>query len=160
MSLWGGRFETPMDPAAWRLNTSLPFDQRLALQDVRGSMAWANALAQAGVLTAEEQGQIVAGLRIIEGEFREGKFVFSETDEDIHSAVERRLTELIGPLGGKLHSGRSRNDQVATTYVYGCWTTSLICVRLCVPFSKPSLSARNRTWRYFSPAIPIGSAPR
>lgn len=114
MSLWGGRFETPMDPAAWRLNTSLPFDQRLALQDVRGSMAWANALAQAGVLTAEEQGQIVAGLRIIEGEFREGKFVFSETDEDIHSAVERRLTELIGPLGGKLHSGRSRNDQVAT----------------------------------------------
>jgi argininosuccinate lyase len=103
-----------MDPAAWRLNTSLPFDQRLALQDVRGSLAWAHALEIARVLTSEESTQICAGLETIRGEFEEQGFAFQEGDEDIHTAVERRLGELIGPLAGKLHTGRSRNDQVVT----------------------------------------------
>jgi argininosuccinate lyase len=114
MKLWGGRFSGKMDPAAWDLNASLGFDQRLAQQDVRGSLAWAQALEQAGVLTDDECNQICTGLQAIQTEFERGHFLFIESDEDIHTAVERRLVELIGPVGGKLHTGRSRNDQVAT----------------------------------------------
>jgi argininosuccinate lyase len=116
MTLWSGRFSTKLDEKAWTLNKSLPFDQRLALQDVRGSMAWANALRNASVLTQEEHGQISNGLNLIARQFAENKFVFVESDEDIHTAVERRLVELIGETGGKLHTGRSRNDQVATDF--------------------------------------------
>jgi argininosuccinate lyase len=114
MTLWGSRFSGKLDPAAWRVNTSLPFDQRLALQDVRGSLAWAQALEKAGVLTRDESTQICAGLDAIRREFESQGFAFQESDEDIHTAVERRLGELIGPAAGKLHTGRSRNDQVAT----------------------------------------------
>jgi argininosuccinate lyase len=114
MTLWGGRFSGKMDPGAWRLNTSLPFDQRLALQDVRGCIAWAQALEKAQVLTSEESSQICAGLGAIRCEFENQGFAFQEGDEDIHTAVERRLGEIIGALAGKLHTGRSRNDQVAS----------------------------------------------
>lgn len=114
MKMWTGRLSGSLDEAAARLNASLPFDRRLAPQDVRGSIAWARALARAGVLTPAEAVEIVRGLEAIAGEFERGQFVFLESDEDIHTAVERRLTELIGPLAGKLHTGRSRNDQVAT----------------------------------------------
>jgi argininosuccinate lyase len=100
----------------WELNASISFDQRLALQDVRGSLAWAEALEKAGVLSREEQTQISEGLQVIESEFRSASFVFDPSDEDIHTAVERRLGEIIGPLAGKLHTGRSRNDQVATDF--------------------------------------------
>jgi argininosuccinate lyase len=116
MTLWGGRFYRKLDPAAWALNASLPFDRRLAAQDVRASLAWAEALRQAGVLTADEAAQITAGLRSVAAELAEGSFAFTDTDEDIHTAVERRLGELIGPAAGKLHTGRSRNDQVATDF--------------------------------------------
>ena len=116
MTLWGGRFSDKMNESAWKLNASLPFDQRLARQDVKGSMAWAGALLKAGVLSTEEHQQIVGGLQMINGEFATGGFRFSEADEDIHSAVERRLGELIGVAAGKLHTGRSRNDQVATDF--------------------------------------------
>ena len=112
--LWGGRFSGELDPAAWKLNASIGFDQRLALQDVRGSAAWARALAQAGVLSGEEAGLIQDGLMNISAEFQQGSFKFKDSDEDIHTAVERRLGEFIGPVAGKLHTGRSRNDQVAT----------------------------------------------
>jgi argininosuccinate lyase len=114
MTLWGGRFAGKIDPAAWELNTSIAFDRRLALQDVRGSQAWARALEKAGVLTAQECAQICEGLETIKEEFESSSFDFQESDEDIHTAVERRLGELIGPSAGKLHTGRSRNDQVAT----------------------------------------------
>jgi argininosuccinate lyase len=114
MKLWGGRFSGKMDPAAWALNASLGFDQRLAQQDVGGSIAWAQALEQAGVLTQAESEFITIGLQAIQSEFEDGIFQFQESDEDIHTAVERRLGELIGPVAGKLHTGRSRNDQVAT----------------------------------------------
>ncbi len=114
MTLWGGRFAGKLDPDAWRLNASLEVDQRLGLQDVSGSQAWANALAAAGVLSVEESAQIVKGLQAVGQELESGAFAFQESDEDIHTAVERRLGELIGPLAGKLHTGRSRNDQVAT----------------------------------------------
>ena len=116
MTLWGGRFSGKLDPQAWALNASLPFDRRLALQDVRGSIAWAKALQQAGVLSQTECSQICEGLEKIRNEFANEDFDFQESDEDIHTAVERRLGELIGPVAGKLHTGRSRNDQVATDF--------------------------------------------
>jgi argininosuccinate lyase len=114
MSMWGGRFTQKLDPAAWALNASIGFDRRLGPQDVRGSLAWAEALHQAGLLSAEEHTGLQSGLEQIAAEFATGSFSFQDGDEDIHSAVERRLGELSGPLAGKLHTGRSRNDQVAT----------------------------------------------
>ncbi|PWH17047.1 MAG: argininosuccinate lyase [Anaerolineae bacterium] len=116
MTLWSGRFSGKLDEAAWQLNASLPFDQRLAAQDVRGSLAWAGALLKAGVLNEAEHAAIVNGLNQIAGEFAQNTFTFHESDEDIHTAVERRLGELIGAAAGKLHTGRSRNDQVATDF--------------------------------------------
>ncbi|MCS6993828.1 MAG: argininosuccinate lyase [Anaerolineales bacterium] len=116
MTLWSGRFSGKLDAAAWLLNTSLPFDQRLAAQDVRGSIAWAGGLLQAGVLSQAEHAAIVTGLNQIAAELAQNTFTFHESDEDIHTAVERRLGELIGSTAGKLHTGRSRNDQVATDF--------------------------------------------
>lgn len=114
MKMWGGRFSGKLDPAAWQLNASLSFDQRLAQQDVSGSLAWARGLLQVGMITQDECDEIYHGLESIASEFEREEFTFHESDEDIHTAVERRLGELIGPLAGKLHTGRSRNDQVAT----------------------------------------------
>jgi argininosuccinate lyase len=116
MTLWGGRFSTKLDEQAWRLNTSLSVDQRMAIQDVQGSLAWAESIHRAGVLSDEEYASIFHGLAAIQKEFSAGKFSFVASDEDIHTAVERRLTELIGDAAGKLHTGRSRNDQVATDF--------------------------------------------
>jgi len=116
MGLWGGRFAEPSDEDLKRLNDSLPFDKRMYAQDIAGSIAYARAIQAARVLTADEADQIVTGLHQILGEFETDTFVFRPGDEDIHSAVERRLTELVGPVGGKLHTGRSRNDQVATDF--------------------------------------------
>jgi argininosuccinate lyase len=113
MTLWGGRFSEPSDDDLRTLNDSLPFDKRLYREDIRGSTAYARALVGAGILTAEEADTIVSGLEQVREEFDAGTFVF-RGDEDIHTAVERRLTELVGEVGGKLHTGRSRNDQVAT----------------------------------------------
>jgi len=100
----------------WALNASIGFDIRLADEDLRGSLAWASALGKAGVLTYEEQAQISEGLRVIWVELQTGDFTVKPSDEDIHTAVERRLGEIIGPVAGKLHTGRSRNDQVATDF--------------------------------------------
>jgi len=115
-TLWGGRFAQKLDTKAWDLNSSLSVDQRLAMQDVEGNLAWADALYDAGVLLDEEHTRIGLGLAAIKEEFSNEKFLFSASDEDIHTAVERRLTELIGATAGKLHTGRSRNDQVATDF--------------------------------------------
>ena len=120
--LWGGRFEHELDDVMWAFNASLPFDRRLWQEDIHGSIAWAQTLAAAGILTADEVDQLVNGLQQVEAEMAAGTFSFQPQDEDIHTAVERRLTELVGPLGGKLHTGRSRNDQIATDmrlYVLG-----------------------------------------
>lgn len=116
MKLWGGRFSDDPDALAFRFNASLEFDQRLWAADIRGSLAWAAALARAGVLAATEADQLQQGLNAVRAEFASGRFAFVPTDEDIHTAVERRLGELIGPAAGKLHTGRSRNDQVATDF--------------------------------------------
>jgi argininosuccinate lyase len=116
MTLWGGRFTQKLDDLAWTLNASLPVDQRMAIQDVQGSLAWANAIHKVGVLSDKEHASIVLGLGTIKEEFSSGRFAFTPSDEDIHTAVERRLNELIGAAAGKLHTGRSRNDQVATDF--------------------------------------------
>jgi argininosuccinate lyase len=112
--LWGGRYEGATDEAMWAFNASIGFDRRLAAADVAGSIAYARALGRTGVLTAEEVEALVGGLERVAEEFSAGTFAYAPGDEDIHTAVERRLGELIGPLAGKLHTGRSRNDQVAT----------------------------------------------
>jgi argininosuccinate lyase len=116
MTLWGGRFSTKLNDQAWDLNSSLPVDQRMAIQDVDGSIAWANALHKANILLDEEHASISLGLAAVKKEFASGEFSFVPSDEDIHTAVERRLTEIIGVTAGKLHTGRSRNDQVATDF--------------------------------------------
>ncbi|NLV74737.1 MAG: argininosuccinate lyase [Chloroflexi bacterium] len=113
-TLWGGRFQEPADDLFWRFHASIGFDIRLAQVDIRGSQAYARALQSAGVLTAEEAQQIQTGLEQVAAEFAANTFTLATSDEDIHTAVERRLHELIGPVAGKLHTGRSRNDQIAT----------------------------------------------
>ncbi|MFZ2489093.1 MAG: argininosuccinate lyase [Anaerolineae bacterium] len=113
-TLWGGRFEQAASPLLRQFNDSLPFDQRLWLEDILGSQAYAAALADAGLLTAAERDTLHTGLAQVADEWRSGQFVLAAGDEDIHTAVERRLGEIVGPVAGKLHTGRSRNDQVAT----------------------------------------------
>jgi argininosuccinate lyase len=114
--LWGGRFDRPTDSLVHQFNASISFDSRLYGEDIAGSIAWANGLVGAGVLTEPEAETIIGGLAQVQAEFEDDSFEFHPADEDIHSAVERRLTELIGPVAGKLHTGRSRNDQVATDF--------------------------------------------
>jgi argininosuccinate lyase len=111
--LWGGRFTRGADPRAERFTGSLAFDRRLWPHDVTGSVAWAKALAKAGLLSAAERDAIVRGLQVVRAELEAGTFPFRAELEDIHTNVERRLQELIGDVGGKLHTGRSRNDQIA-----------------------------------------------
>jgi len=122
--LWGGRFEKETDSLAQRYNASLSFDVRLYDEDITASIAWASGLVWAGVLTAEEAETIVGGLEQVRREFEDGTITFEPADEDIHTLVERRLTEIVGPVGGKLHTGRSRNDQVATDF--RMWTMRAI----------------------------------
>jgi argininosuccinate lyase len=116
MTLWGGRFSAKLNQQAWDLNSSLPVDQRMAIQDIDGSLAWAKAIHKAGILSDKEHASISLGLDTARKEFSSGQFSFVASDEDIHTAIERRLTELIGDVAGKLHTGRSRNDQVATDF--------------------------------------------
>ena len=113
MKPWGGRFAQGADPAAERFTASLSFDQRLWPHDVVGSIAWARALARAGLLSDAERDAIVKGLEAVRGELEAGAFPFRPELEDIHMNIERRLQDLIGEVGGKLHTGRSRNDQIA-----------------------------------------------
>ena len=114
MTLWQGRFGVAPADALMAFTVSLPFDARLAADDLAGSRAHVRGLARAGLLTAEEEGVLLAALGRVEEELAEGIFAFAPGDEDIHTAVERRVTEIAGATGAKLHTGRSRNDQVAT----------------------------------------------
>jgi argininosuccinate lyase len=112
MSLWGGRFEEEPDALLWNYTVDTA-DRRLLLDDLVGSLAHVSMLEQVGIVSDEEGAELRRGLEAILEEERYGKFTPLESDEDVHSAVERRLGELIGPLAGKLHTARSRNDQVA-----------------------------------------------
>jgi argininosuccinate lyase len=110
---WHGRFSAPTHRLVEEFTESLSLDKRLYAHDIQGSIAHCRTLERAGILTQAEAKAIMTGLTKVEREFDAGRFPFADSDEDIHMAVERRLTELIGPLGGKLHTGRSRNDQVS-----------------------------------------------
>ncbi|XP_023794963.1 argininosuccinate lyase-like [Cyanistes caeruleus] len=112
--LWGGRFSGSTDPIMEMLNASISYDQRLAEVDIQGSRAYAKALEKSGILSKTELEKILGGLEKISEEWSKGVFGVIQTDEDIHTANERRLKELIGDVAGKLHTGRSRNDQVVT----------------------------------------------
>ncbi len=110
-TLWHGRFEGGPSEALQALNDSLPFDQRMFREDIAGSRAHVRMLADVGLLSAEERDEVLGALDAVEDEISTGRFEFAPSDEDIHTAIERRVTELV-PAGAKLHTGRSRNDQV------------------------------------------------
>ncbi|MGB3240312.1 MAG: argininosuccinate lyase [Geitlerinemataceae cyanobacterium] len=111
---WSQRFESALHPAIARFNASIGFDIELIEYDLTGSVAHAKMLAKTGIIAPEEGEKLVSGLEQIRQEYREGKFVPGIDAEDVHFAVERRLTELVGDVGKKLHTARSRNDQVGT----------------------------------------------
>jgi len=111
--LWAGRFRGKTDPKVETFTSSLAIDRRLSRHDIAGSIAHCRTLERAGVLTRREADKLVAGLKQVEKEIAGGRFRFKPADEDIHMAIEARLTDLVGEVGGKLHTGRSRNDQVA-----------------------------------------------
>ena len=114
--MWGGRFSSGPDAIMEEINASIGFDQRLYRQDIAGSIAHATMLAEAGILTHEDRDAIVNGLNAVLAEIESQKFNFSRALEDIHMNVESRLRELIGDAAGRLHTARSRNDQVATDF--------------------------------------------
>jgi argininosuccinate lyase len=112
--MWGGRFAAGPDAIMEEINASIGFDQKLWRQDIQGSLAHAGMLAKTGILTAADVAAITDGLKRVAAEIESGSFTFSRALEDIHMNVESRLRELIGPVAGRLHTARSRNDQVAT----------------------------------------------
>ena len=114
MALWGGRFTGSAASAAATLSRSVHFDWRLAPYDLRSSIAHASGLEKGGILTKDEAGKIKSALKQLMAEVESGNFEFKDSDEDVHSALERGLIEKLSDLGGKLRAGRSRNDQVAT----------------------------------------------
>ena len=115
MTLWDGRFSSPMDETLWDLSESYSFDYVLYEHDLIGSRAHVHGLEAAGLLSDVECSKLLAALDQIQDEFESGEFLRASTDEDVHTAIERRATELAGDVGAKLHTARSRNDQVATT---------------------------------------------
>jgi argininosuccinate lyase len=112
--MWGGRFESGPAEIMEEINASIDFDKRLASQDIRGSLAHAAMLAETGILSRSDVEVISNGLKTVLAEIEGGTFTFSRALEDIHMNIESRLKDLIGPVAGRLHTGRSRNDQVAT----------------------------------------------
>jgi len=114
--IWGGRFSDAADAVLDAINVSIDFDQRLWPQDIEASKAHVAMLAARGVVTSADAERITQGLAQIEAEIRSGAFVFSRALEDIHMNVESRLAEIVGPVAGRLHTARSRNDQVATDF--------------------------------------------
>ncbi|MEC5292199.1 argininosuccinate lyase [Aurantimonas sp. C2-6-R+9] len=115
-AMWGGRFASGPDAIMEEINASIDFDRRLYDEDIAGSKAHAAMLADQGIISAEDASQIIAGLEDIRAEIAEGRFTFSREREDIHMNIEARLAELIGPAAGRLHTARSRNDQVAVDF--------------------------------------------
>ena len=114
--MWSGRFQKEASDLLDEFNASLPFDKTLYKQDIQGSIAHAKMLAKQGILNEQEVEAIIEGLKKIENEIESGAFEWNIKDEDIHMAIERRLTDLIGEAGKKLHTARSRNDQVALDF--------------------------------------------
>src|ERR687893_719127 len=122
--LWGGRFGTSPAEAFERLNASIPFDVRLAPYDIRGSIAHAKMLGARGIVSEGESAELVRGLQAVLAEVEVGELSWDLSDEDVHTAVERRLREIVGDVALKLHTGRSRNDQVALDLHLFVWDAS------------------------------------
>lgn len=119
MSMWGGRFTKNTDVLVEEFTSSISFDSRMYREDIAGSIAHATMLAKCGIIPQDEAETIIAGLKEILADIEAGNFEFTVALEDVHMNIERRLTERIGPVGGKLHTARSRNDQVALdTHMY------------------------------------------
>ena len=114
--MWGGRFSSPPDAIMEEINASIDFDRHLYRQDIAASKAHADMLAKQGIITADDAQKIAHGLDTIQSEIEKGSFSFKRALEDIHMNVESRLAELVGPAAGRLHTARSRNDQVATDF--------------------------------------------
>ncbi len=110
-----GRFDLPANKLVEKFNATILIEQRCCPFDVKNSQAHAQMLGAQGIIPKEDAQKIIDGLSEVDKEIRDGKFLFSVVDEDIHMAIEKRMTEIVGPVGGKLHTGRSRNDQTATT---------------------------------------------
>ncbi len=143
MTLWEGRIATGMADAVAAFTVSLPFDRMLATDDLTGSRAHVKGLGKAGILTDSEVSALIDALDMVEEDFDTGRFIFEPGDEDIHTAVERRVTELAGDVGAKLHTGRSRNDQVATDLRLWC-RRSLIAVAEQIMALQEALAQRAR----------------
>jgi argininosuccinate lyase len=111
---WSGRFAEPVSDLVKRYTASVSFDRRMALQDIRGSLAHARMLARQSIISAQDLADIERGMEQIRGELARDEFVWNLDDEDVHLNIEKRLTALVGDAGKRLHTGRSRNDQVAT----------------------------------------------
>ncbi len=124
--MWDGRFEMPTDKLMEELNASITFDQKLWQEDIKGSKAHAKMLCSVGILSEQDAKAIDEGLDKVYAEIESGKFEFKIADEDIHMAIEKRLTEIIGDAGKRLHTARSRNDQVAVDFRMYCQKHSLI----------------------------------
>jgi argininosuccinate lyase len=128
---WGGRFSKPLDAFVTDFGASLPFDRRMAEEDIEGSVAHARMLARTGVISSEDAESICAGLSRIRQQIADGTFEFSSSDEDIHMAIEQALIRDIGAAGGRLHTARSRNDQVALdTRMYAKKTAASLAERV------------------------------
>ena len=111
---WSGRFSEPVSDLVKRYTASVFFDNRMAAQDIRGSIAHARMLARQGIIGAQDLAEIERGMATISAEIERGEFAWNLDDEDVHLNIEKRLTALVGDAGKRLHTGRSRNDQVAT----------------------------------------------
>lgn len=162
MKLWGGRYDVETDELMHRLNRSILFDRRLWQADIEGSRAWAEGLRDAGLITQAEWEALDEGLQRVAEEWAEGVFEVRDSDEDIHSAVERRLFEVVGEAAGKLHTGRSRNDQVATdTRLFLLWESAhlkeaLVRVQTSlVDLAEAHPDAIMPGYTHFQPAQPI-----
>ena len=111
--MWEGRFHKETNKLLEKFNASITFDKRMYEEDIKGSIAHSRMLSKQGIISSEEQKEIENGLLQIKNEIENGTFEFKIEDEDIHMSIEKRLTEIIGAVAGKLHTARSRNDQVA-----------------------------------------------
>lgn len=111
----GGRFDLPANELVERFNATITFEQRVCSFDIADSIAHATMLARQGIISKEDAEAICRGLEQVKAEIEAGQFVFSAKDEDIHMAIEKRMTEIVGPAGGRLHTGHSRNDQTTTS---------------------------------------------
>ena len=123
-TIWGGRFDGGPDAIMEEINASIEYDKRLANEDIAGSIAHVRMLAKQGIVSDDDANAIVGGLETVRDEIAAGDFEFKRSLEDIHMNVESRLADLIGPAAGRLHTARSRNDQVATDFKL--WTRGAV----------------------------------